>query len=84
MMLPMAYRSLGAAIPFGRSLTYRFAFAGFWSAAAFTELVLPAPLNNWGVVKGILLRHFRWWTDKHDMFNVDGTLTIGLNRHTGR
>jgi hypothetical protein len=29
-------------------------------------------------VKGLLLRHFRWWSDKHDMFNVDGTLTIGF------
>jgi hypothetical protein len=71
-------RSLGAAIAFGRSLTYRFAFAGFWSVAAFTEVDLPAPLNDWGVVKGLLLRHFRWWTDKHDMFNVDGALTIGF------
>ncbi|KAF2706228.1 hypothetical protein K504DRAFT_493389 [Pleomassaria siparia CBS 279.74] len=68
----------GAAIPFGRSLTYRFAFAGFWSAAAFAGVELPAPLNDWGVVKGLLLRHFRWWSDKHDVFNVDGTLTIGF------
>jgi hypothetical protein len=71
------FDSFGAAIPFGRSLTYRFAFAGFWSAAAFAEVDLPAPLDDWGVVKGLLLRHFRWWSDKHDMFNVDGTLTIG-------
>lgn len=70
--------SLGAAIPFGRSLTYRFAFAGFWSAAAFAEVELPTPVQNWGVVKGLLLRHFRWWGDKHDMLNVDGTLTIGF------
>lgn len=68
----------GAAVPFGRSLTYRFAFAGFWSAAAFAEVGLPAPVDDWGVVKGLLLRHFRWWSDKHDMFNVDGTLTIGF------
>ncbi|KAF2184032.1 hypothetical protein K469DRAFT_634085 [Zopfia rhizophila CBS 207.26] len=72
------FHSNGAAIPFGRSLTYRFAFAGFWSAAAFAEVDLPAPLNDWGVVKGLLLRHFRWWSDKHDIFNVDGTLTIGF------
>jgi hypothetical protein len=39
---------------------------------------LPSPLDDWGVVKGLLLRHFRWWSDKHDMFNVDGTLTIGF------
>ncbi|KAF1957219.1 hypothetical protein CC80DRAFT_593193 [Byssothecium circinans] len=68
----------GAAIPFGRSLTYRFAFAGFWAAAAFAEVELPAPLNDWGLVKGLLLRHFRWWSKKHDIFNIDGTLTIGF------
>ncbi|KAJ4359449.1 uncharacterized protein N0V89_000002 [Didymosphaeria variabile] len=68
----------GAAIPFGRSLTYRFAFAGFWSAVAFAEVDLPAPLNDWGIVKGLLLRHFRWWSTKSDVFNIDGTLTIGF------
>ncbi|EAT86341.1 hypothetical protein HBH56_029230 [Parastagonospora nodorum] len=68
----------GAAIPFGRSLTYRFAFAGFWSAIAFADVKLPSPLDDWGAVKGLLLRHFRWWSTKHDMFNVDGTLTIGF------
>ncbi|KAF2112786.1 hypothetical protein BDV96DRAFT_157389 [Lophiotrema nucula] len=68
----------GAAIPFGRSLTYRFACAGFWSAAAFAGIELPEPLGDWGIVKGLLLRHFRWWSHKHDIFNVDGTLTIGF------
>ncbi|KAF2276164.1 uncharacterized protein EI97DRAFT_433573 [Westerdykella ornata] len=72
------FDSNGAAIPFGRSLTYRFAFAGFWSAVAFAGVELPAPLHDWGVVKGLLLRHFRWWSDKSDMFNIDGTLTIGF------
>ncbi|KAH6881438.1 hypothetical protein BKA58DRAFT_2331 [Alternaria rosae] len=69
----------GAAIPFGRSLTYRFAFTGFWSAVAFAEVELPELLNDWGVIKGLLLRHFRWWSSKHDMFNIDGTLTIGFS-----
>ncbi|KAF2036471.1 hypothetical protein EK21DRAFT_51738 [Setomelanomma holmii] len=68
----------GAAIPFGRSLTYRLAFAGFWSAVAFAEVELTSPLDDWGVVKGLLLRHFRWWSNRHDFFNVDGTLTIGF------
>lgn len=68
----------GAAIPFGRSLTYRFAFAGFWSAVAFTQVDLPSPLNDLGVVKGLLLRHFRWWSDQHDILNVDGCLNIGF------
>jgi hypothetical protein len=39
---------------------------------------LPSPLDDWGVVKGLLLRHFRWWATKPDMFNMDGTLTIGF------
>ncbi|KAF2018809.1 hypothetical protein BU24DRAFT_385506 [Aaosphaeria arxii CBS 175.79] len=72
------FHSDGAAIPFGRSLTYRFAFAGFWSAAAFAEVELPAPLHDLGVIKGLLLRHLRWWSNKDDIFNVDGTLTIGF------
>ncbi|KFY17138.1 hypothetical protein V492_00871 [Pseudogymnoascus sp. VKM F-4246] len=67
----------GAAIPFGRSLTYRFAFAAFWSAAVVAEIPLPAPLNNIGVVKGLLLRHLRWWSKQIDIFNTDGTLNIG-------
>lgn len=39
---------------------------------------LPSPLDDWGVVKGLLLRHFRWWSHKRDMFNVDGCLNIGF------
>ncbi|KAH9859613.1 hypothetical protein IAQ61_011394 [Plenodomus lingam] len=71
----------GAAIPFGRSLTYRFAFAGFWSALAFSGIPdssLPHPLNTPGTIKGLLLRHFSWWRAHPSMFNVDGTLTIGF------
>lgn len=67
----------GAAIPFGRSLTYRFAFAAFWAAASAAQIDLPAPLNEPGVVKGLLLRHLRWWAQQHDIFNADGTMHIG-------
>jgi hypothetical protein len=68
----------GAAIPFGRSMTYRFAFAAFWSAAAIANVTLPSPLDRPGHVKGMLLRHLRWWSRKVDIFNVDGTLNIGF------
>ncbi|KAK1722521.1 uncharacterized protein BDZ83DRAFT_703943 [Colletotrichum acutatum] len=68
----------GAAIPFGRSLTYRFAFVAFWSAAATAGVDLAPPLDDPGVVKGLLLRHLRWWAGKPDMFNTDGTLSIGF------
>ncbi|AYG61047.1 DUF2264 domain-containing protein [Rhizobium jaguaris] len=62
----------GATVPFGRSLTYRFACAGFWSALAFADVeALP-----WGEIKGLCLRHLRWWADK-PIANRDGTLPIG-------
>ncbi|KAL4924100.1 DUF2264 domain-containing protein [Aspergillus undulatus] len=67
----------GAAIPFGRSMTYRFAFAGFWSAAVCANVELPEPLSNLGAVKGLILRHLRWWSAHPDIFNIDGTLNIG-------
>ncbi|KAJ0142295.1 hypothetical protein CTA2_1422, partial [Colletotrichum tanaceti] len=68
----------GAAIPFGRSMTYRFAFAAFWAAAATAGVDLPPPVDDIGVVKGLLLRHLRWWARHPDMFNTDGTLSIGF------
>jgi hypothetical protein len=62
----------GAALPFGRSLTYRFAQGGFWGALAFADCeALP-----WGVIKGLTLRHLRWWA-KQPICNNDGTLSIG-------
>ena len=64
----------GAAIPFGRSLTYRFAEAAFWSAAAFAGLEVFSP----GVIKGIVLRHLRWWL-KQPMFDRDGVLSVGYS-----
>lgn len=58
-------------------MTYRFAFAAFWSAAVVAGVTLPPPLDNLGVVKGLLLRHLRWWTQYAGIFNPDGTLNIG-------
>jgi len=66
----------GRLITFGRSLTYRFAMAGFWGAVAFADLELPAPLT-WGVVKGLLLRNLRYWTKQKEILTSDGTLSIG-------
>ncbi|PTM59421.1 DUF2264 domain-containing protein [Desmospora activa] len=62
----------GSAIPYGRSLTYRFAQAAFWSALVFAE-VTPFP---YGVMKGLIRNHLRWWL-KQPIFNPDGTLSIG-------
>ncbi|KAH8893634.1 hypothetical protein GQ53DRAFT_684108 [Thozetella sp. PMI_491] len=69
----------GAAIPYGRSLTYRFACAGFFAALALAEVDgLPAPLSAPGALKGHLLRHLRWWAQRSsDIFRPDGTINIG-------
>ncbi|WP_459798753.1 DUF2264 domain-containing protein [Herbidospora sp. RD11066] len=62
----------GAAIPFGRSMTYRYAQAAFWGALAFAEVdALP-----WAETKGYLLRHLRWWEGR-DVADRAGVLTIG-------
>lgn len=64
----------GAAVPFGRSLTYRFAEAAFWSAAAYSKLDVFTP----GIMKGIILRHLRHWL-KEPIFDRDGVLSIGYH-----
>jgi len=51
---------------------------GFWAAAAYAGVALPALLTETGVVKCLRLRHIRWWVSKPDIFNVDGTLNIGF------
>ena len=66
------FSSQGDALPFGRSLTYRFAMSAFWSALAFADV----EAYPWGVVKGIILRNIRWWM-KQPIFDERGLLTIG-------
>lgn len=62
----------GSAFPFGRSMTYRFAQAAFWSALAYAGSDVLEP----GVLKGLVLRHLRWWMQR-PVFSPDGLLTIG-------
>ena len=62
----------GAALPFGRSLTYRIGQSAFYSACIWAGLE-PLPLP---VMKGIIVRNFRWWLSQN-IFDRDGILTIG-------
>lgn len=62
----------GSAIPFGRSLTYKFAQVAFWSALVYSEI----DRNNNAFYKGIINRNIRWWLSK-DIFSQEGLLTIG-------
>lgn len=62
----------GEALPYGRSLTYRFAQTAFWSIAAVAGID-TIPL---AVIKGIIVRHLDYWM-KQPVFDKKGILTIG-------
>ena len=64
----------GEALPYGRSLTYRFAQTAFWSACVTAGLE-PFPL---GVMKGIITRSINAWLNK-DIFSHAGILTVGYD-----
>ena len=66
----------GNAVPFGRSMIYRFAVIATVSAFALADLEPPAPLK-WGHMKGLVLRHLRTWSRNKQFLRSDGTLTIG-------
>ena len=64
----------GRALPYGRSLTYRFAQGSFWSARAFAGVTADKP--DWGEMKGLLLRNLRFWLSM-PIFDRGGALTVG-------
>lgn len=64
----------GEALPYGRSLTYRFAQAAFWGACVAAD-VLPFPI---GVMKGIIVRNLDNWISKN-IFDNAGVLTVGYD-----
>ncbi|WP_051248920.1 DUF2264 domain-containing protein [Inquilinus limosus] len=62
----------GAALAIGRSLTYRFAMAGFWGALAYAGVeALP-----WGQIRGLWARQIRWWM-RQPIFDAAGRLPVG-------
>lgn len=68
----------GSSIPFGRSLCYRFAMGAFYAIFALAKCYDASnPYTSPGFVKGMLLRHLRWWAKHSSHVFADGTLTIG-------
>lgn len=65
------FSSDGAAIPYGRSLTYRFGQSAFWSASIFGGASVDI-----AEAKGIITRSIDYWMKK-DIFNGDGSLSVG-------
>ena len=66
----------GEALPYGRSLTYRFAQSGFFSALALAEGNSDA--LSYGQMKRLLLSNMRRWFSQ-PIFTRGGTLTIGYH-----
>lgn len=62
----------GAALPFGRSLTYRFSQVSFFSACLMAGV---EPFSA-GVMKGLIVRHLCDWMKK-PIFDRDDILTVG-------
>ena len=66
------FADTGAALPYGRSLSYRFAQGAFWAAAAWASVeVLP-----WEQVRQLLAQHLRWWSEQ-PIIDATGCLTPG-------
>ena len=66
------FRSDGSIVPYGRSLTYRFAALSFFSACAFAGIeALP-----WGMMKHIVLQGLRCWFSRPILDN-GGILSCG-------
>lgn len=63
----------GAALPYGRSLTYRFAQICFWGACLLAD-VRPFSV---GVIKGIIVRNLKYWFDTDEIFDAGYVLTVG-------
>lgn len=68
------FDSSGRGLAYGRSMTYRFAMAAFFGAYALAER--GDPVLPWGVLKGLVLRHLRWWSEQ-PIADRDGILSIG-------
>lgn len=66
----------GSGLPFGRSLTYRFAHASFWAGYAFAGLGEGDTELTTGEAKALALQNIRWWRDNAD-FDRDGIMPVG-------
>lgn len=62
----------GNELPFGRSLTYRFAHGAFFSVMGLAEVSGP----GYGVMRDLALANLRQWLDR-PIFDKAGILTIG-------
>ncbi len=70
------FDATGEALPYGRSLTYRFAQGAFYAALALAGGETPDV--DYGAMKHLLLGNMRKWF-RSPIFTRDGVLTIGYH-----
>ena len=71
------FSARGEGVPYGRSMTYRFAQVGFWSMAAATGVDLGPALSP-GVLKGLVTRNLAAW-ERERITDNGGVLTVGYH-----
>ncbi len=69
------FSARGEGVPYGRSMTYRFAQAGFWFMAAAVKIDLGAAFAP-GALKGLIARNIQAW-DERAICDTGGAFTIG-------
>ena len=62
----------GAGLPFGRSLTYKFAQSAFWAALAMNDVSAEVK----ALAGGILFRNLDWWFER-EVIDRNGLLVLG-------
>ena len=76
------FSARGEAVPYGRSMTYRFAQAGFWSMAAAAGVDLGRGFDA-AALKGLVARNIEAW-DRARICDNGGVLSVGYkypNQH---
>lgn len=68
------FDGVGRALPYGRSLTYRFAQSVFWGGCALCGITTPE--FGYGEIKGLILRNLRFWF-RLPIFSKEGILSVG-------
>src|SRR5699024_6189 len=66
----------GRSLPFGRSLTYRFAHVSFWVALILSDVYEKTPYSL-GQIKKLILDHLCFWKEQPITASANGNLSIG-------
>lgn len=69
----------GASIPYGRSMTYRFAVISFWGVLPLITKSDEEPVIPWGILKGVFLRNLRWWSEQPVSRFRSNVLSVGFS-----